>query len=69
MTRSLRTGCTLTQIYGIGDVGAATIASIVGTCAGSPHAGTLLHSTATTPLDASSGTSSATGTTVAATAS
>jgi transposase len=30
VTRSPRTGCTLTQIYGIGDIGAVTIISIVG---------------------------------------
>ncbi len=48
-------GCTLTQIYGIGDVGAATIVAIVGDVRRFPTRGHFAAFNGTAPLDASSG--------------
>jgi transposase len=48
-------GCTLTQIYGIGDIGAATIVAIVGDVHRFPTRGHFAAFNGTAPLDASSG--------------
>jgi transposase len=51
----LPTGCTLTQVYGIGDIGAATIVTIVGDVRRFPTRGHFAAFNGTAPLDASSG--------------